>query len=38
MPRTRHRNPRPVTATVIGGIVSGATRTLLDGLLQLFLG
>lgn len=36
MPRTRHRKPRPMTLTVIGGIVSGATRTLLDQLLQHF--
>ena len=38
MPCTRHPKPRPVARTVIGGIVSGVTRTLLDRLLQLFLG
>jgi hypothetical protein len=37
MSRARHHKPRPVPLAVIGGIVCGATRALLDWLLQLFL-
>jgi hypothetical protein len=34
MPSTRHRKPRPLTHTVLGSLISGVTRTLLDWLLQ----
>jgi hypothetical protein len=34
MPRTRHRQSRPTVHTVLGGLVSGITRTLLDWILH----
>jgi hypothetical protein len=34
MPRIRYRRPRPMVHTILGGVVSGITRTLLDWLLQ----
>lgn len=34
MPRFRHRRPRPTAHTILGGLVSGITRTLLDWILH----
>jgi hypothetical protein len=37
MPRIRDYRPRPLIHTVLGGVLSGITRTLLDWLLHTFV-
>lgn len=37
MPRTRHYRPRPLIHTILRGVLSGITRTLLDWLLHTFI-
>lgn len=34
MPRARHRRPRPTVQSILSGLISGITRSLLDWLLR----
>jgi hypothetical protein len=36
MPRKRHRRPCPTVPIILGGVISGITRTLLDWILHHF--